>query len=219
MFEQLFSDPLGYVLNISLMAFPFLYGIIFHEVAHGYVAFRLGDPTAKLAGRLTLRPWPHVDIMGALLFFVLRIGWAKPVPVNPNYFKKPRQGMMIVALAGPMANFVQAVLWAIVFHWSVGLQLTSVFWAKSMSLLCEMSYLGVFINLLLAFFNLLPIPPLDGSQILARFLPPPFAGQYMSLAKYGMIFIILLAVLGLLSKILIPAIYFAFGILRLPVFS
>lgn len=218
MFDQLFNDPLGYLYQIALMAVPFLYGIILHELAHGWVALRLGDPTAKLAGRLTLKPGPHIDPLGAVIFFIARIGWAKPVPVNPRYFRNPRQGMVLVSLAGPVANFLQALLWALLFHWFLTLRAGTDLMAEAIIIIRQIAYYGVFINLLLGFFNLLPIPPMDGSNIVAGFLPMHLARPYMSLARYGMVLVILLAVLDILSKILIPAIRFGLSLLGMPVY-
>lgn len=215
MFDALFNDPVGYVLDIALVAVPFLYGIILHELAHGYVALRLGDPTAKLAGRLTLKPMPHIDPMGAIIFFIAGIGWAKPVPVNPRFFKNPRQGMIWVSLAGPATNFAQAIVYAFICHWLLTIDFPDSTGSLS-RILYSMSYMGAYINLLLGFFNLLPIPPMDGSNILAGLLPPSLARRYMSLAKYGMVLVILLAVLGLLGKVLFPAINMGMALLHLP---
>lgn len=218
MFDQLFNDPLGYLYQIALMIVPFLYGIILHELAHGWVALRLGDPTAKMAGRLTLRPGPHIDPMGAVIFILAHIGWAKPVPVNPRFFKNPRQGMVLVSIAGPAANFIQAAAWALLFHWLMTLRAGNGFMVEAILIVRQVAYFGVFINLLLGCFNLLPIPPMDGSNIVAGFLPMRMARPYMSLARYGMVLVILLAVLGVLSKILIPPIRLGLGLLGLPVY-
>ncbi len=217
MFDELFSDPIHYLISIGILAIPFLYGIIFHELAHGWVALRLGDPTAKLAGRLTLNPIKHLDPLGTLMFFIIHIGWAKPVPVNSRYFKNPRKDMIWVALAGPIANLALAIALALAFHVLQGMgaphegALRTAFF-----LLREITLYGAFINLILCCFNLIPIPPMDGSNIVAGLLPINLARRYMSLSRYGMMLVILLAVLGMLSKILIPFTRLGMELLGLP---
>ena len=185
---------------------PALFGIICHEVAHGWVAFTQGDPTARLMGRLTLNPVRHLDPMGTMMFVLTAIaspfviGWAKPVPVQPRYFRYPRQGMMLVSVAGPLANLLVALLCAFIFRfvWSAGQPSgVSAFIAQS-------AEYGVIINCSLAWFNLIPIPPLDGSHILAGFLPEGLARQYESVGRYGMLIIILLLAVGFLSRVLLP---------------
>ncbi len=153
---------------ISIAAFFVV--IVVHEVAHGYVAYCLGDPTAKDAGRLTLNPVAHIDPVGTLLLPALLImshspvvfGWAKPVPVNPHNFRDPRRGMLLTSLAGPAANFILAVIFSIIFKLGLFPQY-SVLWAFLL--------MGILISLVLGIFNLIPIPPLDGSQILFALLP------------------------------------------------
>lgn len=204
-----------YVAQVCIMAIPFLTAITFHEAAHGYVAYRLGDPTAQRAGRLTLNPLKHLDLLGTLALLITQfIGWAKPVPVNPQYFKQPRKGMMWVALAGPMSNFLTAVTFALFFRlWmaSQGLpqdQALPAWFATLMhpsaNLLASVLAFGTLINLGLAFFNLIPIPPLDGSNILAGFLPSQAAMRYMSFGRYGFVLIILIAAFGWLGDLLMP---------------
>ena len=167
-----------------------LVALVFHEVAHGYVAYMLGDPTAKSAGRLTLNPLKHLDPIGTLAFFFVHFGWARPVPVNARYFKNPRKGMMFTAMAGPGVNFALAIVFALLFHTLglIGLNPQNAFYA--------VAYYGVFVNLILAAFNLLPIPPLDGSNVLAYFLPPRAAYKFMSMSRYGFIILIAVILLG-----------------------
>lgn len=172
------------------MAPGLLTALVFHEVAHGWVANLLGDPTAKAQGRLNLNPLKHLDPIGTIAFFFVQFGWAKPVPVNARYFRNPRQGMMFTAMAGPGANFVLAALFALFFH------LLPMLGFDGRSVLYVVAYYGVFVNLILAAFNLLPIPPLDGSNIVAYFLPPQAAHKYMSMGKYGFILLIGIIVLG-----------------------
>lgn len=172
-----------------------IFSIVCHEVAHGYVALFLGDPTAKNQGRLTLNPISHIDPVGSLLLpglaFIsgssLLFGWAKPVPIQPHYFKNPKRGMMWVALAGPFINLVIASLAFTVFKLGI-----------------EQYYTWTFIqiNLVLALFNLFPIPPLDGSRILVYFLPEKAQTFFNRIEPYGFLIIFGLAYLGLFSAIL-----------------
>jgi len=203
-------DSIGdYVRQIIILAPPLLFSITCHEVAHGYVASLLGDPTARLAGRLTLNPIKHLDPMGVLAFLATQmIGWAKPVPVDPRYFKNPSKGMILVSIAGPLTNFILAILFLFVFKWlylfayEVGSTSSWIAVLRPLVLMCKQ---GVFINVALAIFNLLPLPPLDGSQILAGLLPRDMAASYLGLSRYGFIVLILLAVSGMLGRILGPA--------------
>lgn len=223
MLESSFTE---YALQFSILALPLLVALTFHEVAHGWVAYRLGDPTAKLLGRLTLNPLKHLDPLGTLIFFIARIGWAKPVPVNPRYFKNPRKGMLLVAVAGPAANFALALVFAALFHLVGAIDIPG-----RDSLLFKVLYptvlicqAGVFVNLILGIFNLMPIPPLDGSNILAGILPPRLAASYMSLSRYGVFLIIGLVVAGhlfnvsILSNVLLPPVMAAAKLLGVPLF-
>ena len=174
-----------------------LISVIIHEVAHGYVANRLGDPTARLQGRLTLNPIAHLDWLGSVLlpgmmlvlgapFF---IGWAKPVPVNPRYFKDPSRDMMIVALAGPASNLCLALAGSVMLH--QGVALDTAFIIRQF----------ITINSVLMMFNLLPIPPLDGSRVLAHVMPA-WRQQISRLEPYGFVIILVLAYTGILSDVL-----------------
>ncbi|SKA88375.1 Zn-dependent protease (includes SpoIVFB) [Paucidesulfovibrio gracilis DSM 16080] len=220
------SSLTQYALQIVIIALPLLLALTFHEVAHGMVAYRLGDPTAKLHGRLTLNPLKHLDPLGTLIFFIARVGWAKPVPVNPGYFKNPRKGMLLVALAGPLANFALALGFAALFHIFASIDVPG-----RESLLFKVLYptvlicqAGVFVNLILGIFNLLPIPPLDGSNILAGILPRAVAAKYMSLARYGVFLILGLVVLGhlfnvsILGSVLLPPVTAAGKLLGVPLY-
>ena len=181
----------------AILAPGLLIALVCHEVAHGYVAYLLGDPTAKSQGRLTLNPIKHLDPLGTLAFFIVHFGWAKPVPVNPNFFKDPRKGMLLTAIAGPGVNFLLAAMFALVIHI---LTLThfeqSQFTDTVIIPLYLISQAGVFVNLILGVFNLLPIPPLDGSNVLAYFLPPNLAYKYMSLNRYGFFILIGIILVG-----------------------
>lgn len=183
--------------------------LTFHEVAHGYVAYLLGDPTAKMAGRLTLNPIKHLDVVGTLAFILTRmIGWAKPVPINPSYFKNPSKGMILVSLAGPGSNFVMAAFFALLIKAMHTMPMPA---ADSVALkilvpVFLMCQAGVVVNVALGVFNLLPIPPLDGSNVLAGLLPPKAAYNFTRYGRYGLILVIILAVTGVLGRFLFPLI-------------
>jgi len=206
----------NFILQLIILAPPILLALTVHEFAHGYVAYRFGDPTARDQGRLTLNPLKHLDPLGTLAFFIIKIGWAKPVPVNPNYFKNPRKDMLWVALAGPAVNFVLAVISAIGVKivWFIATNISYSALAEAILVpLNEVLMASVWINLVLCIFNFLPIPPLDGSKILAGLLPPDMARSYASIERYGFAIIMLLAFTGILSKMIMPVISFARNIL------
>jgi Zn-dependent protease len=162
-----------------------LLAITVHEYAHGLVAYRLGDPTAKMMGRLTLNPIPHLDPIGALLLLIARFGWAKPVPIDARNFQNPRRGMLLSALGGPVANLVTAFVLGLVFQLLFGPVASAPVNAVSLIM-----YHAVFFNIILALFNLIPIHPLDGSHVLAGLLPEHEARQYAKLEPYGMFILI-----------------------------
>jgi Zn-dependent protease len=185
--------------ELAIVAIPLLAGITLHEVAHGYVAYRFGDPTAKNAGRLTLNPLKHLDPLGTMVLVLTRmIGWAKPVPINPSYFEDPRKGIFWVSLAGPAANFALALIFYLLFNIFAIIQpaLGGGYGETIMAPAMLICFYGIIINIILGIFNLFPIPPLDGSKMLATFLPGRLAGQYMQLEKYGFILLLLLIFLG-----------------------
>ncbi len=198
------------------MAPPLLLALTLHEYAHGYVAYRLGDPTARDAGRLTLNPLSHLDPIGTIAFFFIKFGWAKPVPVNPYYFKNPRKDMLWVALAGPVTNLMLAVASAVLLKGIVGtasvLPYTPLLEAILVPLY-NMLVASVWINLVLCIFNFLPIPPLDGGRIMTGLLPEDMARTYASLERYGFIVILLLAFSGVLGTVIFPVIRFANNLL------
>ncbi len=202
--------------QLIIMAPPLLLALTLHEYAHGYVANRLGDPTARDAGRLTLNPLSHLDPIGTIAFFFIKIGWAKPVPVNPVYFKNPRQDMLWVALAGPVTNLLLAITSAVLLKALINtasiIPQTSLLEAVLIPLL-NMLVASVWINLVLCIFNFLPIPPLDGSRILTGLLPEDLARTYASFERYGFILILILAFTGVLGTIIFPVIRFANNLL------
>ena len=184
-----------------------LFALTAHEFAHGYVAFRLGDPTAKAAGRLTMNPLKHLDPMGTIAIFLIKFGWARPVPVNPNYFRNPRQDMLVVALAGPMTNLIIAIASGLLFKVLIAIapmlpSTETVVTTFSFMINC-LAY-SVILNLILCVFNFLPIPPLDGSRILMGVLPEKLAIQYSQYEKYGFILLLILVFTGSFGKIISP---------------
>lgn len=185
--------------QLVLMVPAILLAVTVHEVAHGWTADKLGDPTARLAGRLTLNPLVHLDPIGALMFIVARFGWAKPVPVNSANLRHPLRDMVWVAAAGPAANFLLAALSLVVFRWTTAMDLPFV--TVPVREICRWSYI---LNLNLAAFNLIPIPPLDGSQILKGFLPRGALLSYERLEPYGFIVLVLFLVSGFAGAVLGP---------------
>lgn len=177
-----------------------LFSVVVHEVAHGWVAFRLGDPTAYEQGRLTLNPLPHIDPVGSIIVPALlamtgtiMLGWAKPVPVHPGRLNNPHNDHPKVAAAGPLSNLLLAVLFAVALGATVGIGGMPAGNGGPPTLtkfLFTMFQTGVFINVVLALFNLIPLPPLDGSWILSRFLPPEARAWYENLRRYGMLIVV-----------------------------
>jgi len=198
--------------QLAIMIPPLLLALTLHEYAHGYVAYRLGDPTARNAGRLTLNPLSHLDPIGTLAFIFIKIGWAKPVPVNPAYFRNPRKDMLWVALAGPASNLLLAIISALLLRVVTALAGVIPYSQLLEAVLVPFSWMlvaSVWINLVLCVFNFLPIPPLDGSRILSGLLPAKLAYTYASYEKYGFILVLILAFSGILSMIISPIIHFA----------
>lgn len=189
-----------------------LIALTFHEFAHGWVADRLGDHTPYYQGRLTLNPLPHIDWVGFLMLIIFKFGWAKPVQVDPRNFTKvsPKKGMMLVSLAGPGMNMLLALVGMFIYKMLIPYQSSQ--WA---ALILPLLLPLVYINLILAAFNLLPIPPLDGSKILAGILPDSGARLMYSLEQYGPLILLLLIVTNMVGKILWPLVNFLYGILNL----
>ncbi len=181
-----------------LLRLPIIFlAISVHECAHGYAAYLLGDRTAKMYGRLSLNPLRHMDIMGALCMLLFGFGWANPVPVNPQYFKKPKGGMSLVGLAGPLSNFLMALVFAVLYgalwrFFSTSGNFVFDFFANLFAV-------GITLNVGLGIFNLIPFPPLDGSKILAYFLPNRWYYRLMEYERYAMPVLMLLLVLGVLD--------------------
>lgn len=198
--------------TIAVWAVPVLLAITLHEAAHGWMANKLGDPTAKSLGRISLNPIRHIDPIGTVVLPLMLlmttgfvIGWAKPVPVDMRYFKQPILDMAVVALAGPASNFLMACGWAMVLF--AGKLMYSPGDAFALFLM-KAGDAGILINLILMVLNLLPVPPLDGGRVVAGVMPPPMAMSYMRIEPYGMWIVILLLVTGILGKILWPMVLF-----------
>lgn len=199
------EDLIKTLIQIAVLVFA----VIVHEVAHGYIAYKLGDPTAKVEGRLTLNPLPHIDpFMSVLLPFLMIasgmpfiLGGAKPVPVNPLYFQNHKRDVMLVSAAGPLSNILLAIISALLLKF-----LFSFEFLRSAGLSLVLGY-SVIINTILAAFNLIPIPPLDGSKILMGFLPDEVAYKYASLERFGIFIILILMMLGILQLFLYPIFY------------
>ncbi len=196
--------------QLIILAPPFLFALTVHELAHGYVAYRLGDPTAKNAGRLTLNPLKHLDPWGVLAFIIMKIGWAKPVPVNPRYFKNPQKDMLLVALAGPGANILLAIASAMLAHLSIALHFLPFFILQPVVAMLAAS---VWINIMLAVFNCIPIPPLDGFKVLMGLLPPATARSFAKLEPFGFLLLLGLFYTGIIGWFIMPIIRFSNALL------
>jgi Zn-dependent protease len=175
---------------------PLIFAITVHEVAHGWVAKKFGDPTAQNAGRLTLNPIKHVDPIGTIvvpivlwLFTPFILGWAKPVPVDFRRLDNPRRDMILVAAAGPASNILMALIWTVVM---VAALLFLPIWGEGQAnlMIDDMAKFGILVNLFLAVFNMLPIPPLDGGRVLAGLLPPPMARALGTIEPFGILIIL-----------------------------
>ena len=178
--------------------------LVVHEVCHGLAAYRLGDPTAKASHRLSFNPIHHLDPFGLIMMIAVGFGWAKPVPVDPRYFKKPKQGMALTALAGPVSNFVLAFISALAVNGLMGAVSVK---GEGTALItaARFFYLLVLLNIGLGIFNLIPFPPLDGSKVLAMFLPDRAYIRWMQLERYGMFVLMALLWAGIFDKFLYAA--------------
>ena len=201
------SDPKAYIIHRLLCLPIILISLSVHEAAHGYAAYKLGDPTAKNFGRLTLNPVKHLDPIGFICMLLAGIGWANPVPINTRYFKKPRRDMALSAAAGPLSNLLLAALFCAIlkvysiFFPQAFLNLTG-FAAKVLIFFGIFLYYGISLNITFAVFNLLPVPPFDGSRLLYVFLPPKYYFGVMKYERYLALAIMLLLLFGVLTPII-----------------
>ena len=206
------------LINLVLILVPLIIAVVLHELAHGYAAYRLGDPTAYMAGRLTLNPLKHLDPFGSFLLpLILKLtgspfvfGYAKPVPVNFGYLKNQKSGVLIVSAAGVVTNFVLALVCSAIYKgllsgagFKDGTEISTL-----MLVLSQMCAYSIAINLVLAIFNLIPVPPLDGGRILSVFLPPALRFQLARIERFGIIILLVLLMTGsvdwIFSKVLDP---------------
>ena len=200
-------DPLAAAIGFGIL----LISLTIHEAAHAWTADRLGDPTARRLGRVSLNPLVHIDWIGTVLLPIIAavsnlplIGWAKPVPVSVGNLRHPRRDFMLVAAAGPISNLLQAIAWALVLRVMV---------AAPDGDAAYFLQRAVIINLLLMFFNLIPIPPLDGGNVLLGLLPPQLARHYSQLRQYGFLILYALMLSGYAARLILPPTAFLYGVL------
>ena len=213
--------------QIIISAFPILIAIVFHELSHGFVANKLGDPTAKMLGRLTLNPIAHIDPIGTIIMPLMLIifthgqfvfGYAKPVPINPMNFKNPKRDMAISAAAGPITNILLAVLSVLILKLvivPVSFILPGAISAAVMAPLSMIFQSSAVVNVVLAVFNMIPIPPLDGGRVLTGFLPYKQAVSFSKIEPFGFIIIIFLIITGIANYFIMPVIAFFLRILQI----
>jgi Zn-dependent protease len=213
---------MGHIIQLlAVAAIPLLFAITIHEVAHGWVACKLGDKTALMMGRLTLNPLKHIDPFGTIILPIVMLiasssllgnafifGWAKPVPVNFNALRHPRRDMALVAVAGPLTNLLMAIIWAFIAKINIWLP-------HSASAFVQLSaQFGIMINCVLMVLNLLPIPPLDGSRVISSILPPKISIAYDQLEVFGFWILIFLLLSGLLQPLIAPPIFGLVSLLK-----
>ncbi|MCA0403976.1 MAG: site-2 protease family protein [Proteobacteria bacterium] len=211
---------LSTIQRIVIWILPVLFALTFHEASHAFVAYRYGDTTAKMLGRLSFNPTKHIDLIGTILIPILTLfltnfsfffGWAKPVPINTSVLKNPRKDLAFITAAGPASNLLMAFLWAIILK--IGLILNPMH--SNVALFLSLTgQAGMIINLIFAFLNLIPIPPLDGSRILSCLLPIRQAIAFQKIEPYGIFIIFILLFTGVISWILSPLITISLMFLR-----
>ncbi len=211
---------LSLVQKIVIWSLPLLFAITLHEVAHGWIASRLGDQTARLSGRLSFNPLKHIDLIGTLIVPLLFLtttgvvfGWARPVPVDSRNLRHPRRDIVLVALGGPLSNFLMAFIWAGFAKLGAYFLLLHNSWLGLP--LFNMGLAGIAVNIFLGILNLLPFPPLDGSKILLSLVPPRTAWQLQKIEPYGFFILLILWFTGILNYILAPAFFLIQGMMTL----
>ncbi len=192
------------IIELIFTGIAVIIAMVFHELAHGYVSYKLGDETPKRDGRLTLNPMVHLDLFGTIMLFLFHFGWAKPVQINPYYYKNKKLGTVVVSLAGPFTNFIIAFVGMLLLRLNTLLPM----------IIVEFLYSLITINIGLGVFNLIPIPPLDGSKVLAAVLPQDLYMKYMSIEQYGFIILIVILSTGVLSPFLNILFTYVYEILR-----
>ncbi|HLE41449.1 MAG TPA: site-2 protease family protein [Nitrospirota bacterium] len=212
------EEHLSTIQMISVMALPLVFAIVFHEVAHGWVANKLGDPTARNMGRLTLNPLRHIDPFGTVIMPLLLLlltdgrfvfGYAKPVPINPYNFKDPKKGMALSSLAGPGVNMIMAMSFAFVLRFVMPAlegPIPKPAWDWFAVPVALMLGYGVIVNVVLAVLNMIPVPPLDGSRIVYWLLPDRQAAAYYRLERFGMLILLALLGTGIIARVITPII-------------
>jgi len=224
------QSALDFLRQLITLAPGLIVGVVFHEYAHGYIAYKSGDNTAKSLGRLTLNPIAHIDLFGSILLPLLLIllnsgiifGYAKPVPINPGYFRNYRKGLRYTSLAGPVTNLIIAfavglvygLFFYIFFKITNGMLISDTFGFNAFNLISQIFEGAIYINIFLAILNFIPIPPLDGSKILASFLPDEAMFKFLSLGRFGfiLIFIFLFLSGGIFWRVISPVFNFIYNI-------
>lgn len=218
-------DTANIIQQVVIAVIPIILAVILHEVSHGYVAFKLGDPTAKMMGRLTLNPISHIDVFGTIILPILLLittgfvlGYAKPVPINPYNFRNPKRDMAISAAAGPITNLLLAFVSVLVFNHI----LSPLYYNSPETItnavilpLAKIMEVSIQINIILAVFNMIPIPPLDGGRVLIGLLPHRYAYTVAKIEPYGFIIVIALLMTGILGHVVSPVISIVESLLRL----
>ncbi len=204
-----------YIQRTILIAPPVLLALTVHEFSHAFIADRMGDPTARMLGRVTLNPLRHLDPLGTIALFASGMfGWARPVPINPRNFRDVSRGLLWVSLAGPLSNVILAVVFAALYRladaYGSTLALSAPYVFRPLFMMMEAS---IVINMSLAVFNLIPVPPLDGSKVLSSLLPADKAFQFSKIEPYGFVILFLLILTGAVNWFVSPVVYLATGLL------